>query len=79
MYSNIEAQVVIAKCKESKKIYGIRMEKTPWGWEYNWAFPISEKRAKAIATGAVVGGILSGEVGAAAGAIIANENAKQQQ
>lgn len=46
MYRNIEAQVAIAKCKESKKIYGVRMEKTPSGWEYNWAFPISEKRAK---------------------------------
>ena len=38
----------------------------------------SEKRAKAIATGAIVGGIVGGEVGAAAGAIIANDNAKQQ-
>lgn len=47
MYTNIEAQIAIAKCKESKKIYGVRMEKRPSGWEYTWAFPITEKRAKA--------------------------------
>ena len=47
MDSKIEAQVAIAKCKKSKKIYGVRMEKTSKWWEYNWAFPISEKRAKA--------------------------------
>ena len=47
MYTNIEAQVALAKCKEGKKIYGVRMEKKALGWEYNWAFVISEKRAKA--------------------------------
>lgn len=47
MYSNIEAQVALAKCKEGKKIYGVRLEKTSLGWKYNWAFPINEKRAKA--------------------------------
>ncbi len=46
MYSNIEAQVALAKCREGKKIYGVRMEKTSLGWKYDWAFTLSESRAK---------------------------------
>lgn len=47
MYSNIEAKVALSHCREGKKIYGVRMEKTPLGWKYNWAFKLSDKRAKA--------------------------------
>ncbi len=47
MYSNIEAQVALAKCREGKKMYGVRMEKTDEGWKYTWAFTVSEERAKA--------------------------------
>ncbi len=47
MYSNIEAQVALAKCREGKKIYGVRMEKTSQGWKYDWAFALSEGRANA--------------------------------
>jgi hypothetical protein len=46
MYSNIEAKVALAKCREGKKIYGVRMEKTQLGWKYNWAFELNEGRAK---------------------------------
>lgn len=46
MYSNIEAQVALARCKEGKKIYAVRMEKTTLGWKYDWAFALSEGRAK---------------------------------
>ena len=41
-----EARIALCKCKESKKTYGIRMEKTEWGWNCTWAFPISEASAK---------------------------------
>lgn len=47
MYTNIEAEVVLAKCREGKKIFGVRMEKTSLGWKYNWAFKIGDKRAGA--------------------------------
>ncbi len=46
MYSGIEAQVVLAKCRESKKTYAVRMEKDSFGWKYNWAFIPSEERIK---------------------------------
>lgn len=46
MYSNIEAQVALAKCREGKKIYGVRFEKTSLGWKYNWAFKLSDNRVK---------------------------------
>ncbi len=47
MYSNIEAKVALAKCREGRKAYGVRFEKTSIGWMYNWAFTLSEDRAKA--------------------------------
>ena len=45
MCTKVEAQVALSKCQEGKKIFGVRMEKTPIGWKYNWAFKISDKRA----------------------------------
>lgn len=47
MYPKIDATVVLAKCQEGKKTYGVRMEKTNLGWRYDWAFKISDQRAKA--------------------------------
>lgn len=41
-----EAVVIIAKCKESKKAYGIRVEKRGNDWYRTWAFKIGEKSAK---------------------------------
>lgn len=46
MYPKIEAKVALAKCRESKKIYGVRMEKTSLGWKYDWAFTLNDGRAK---------------------------------
>ena len=40
-----EARIALCKCKETKKIYGVRMEKAQEGWNCTWAFPISEKSA----------------------------------
>jgi hypothetical protein len=42
-----EAVVLIAKCGESHKSYGIRMEKTGADrWLTTWAFPIKDSSAK---------------------------------
>lgn len=46
MHTKIEAQVALCKCQEGRSIYGVRMEKTSLGWKYDWAFKISEGRAK---------------------------------
>ena len=42
-----EAVVLIAKCGERHKTYGMRMEKTERDrWRATWAFPIRESSAK---------------------------------
>jgi hypothetical protein len=42
-----EAVIALCKCKESKKLYGVRFEKTGVGtWQYTWAFPIKESTAQ---------------------------------
>lgn len=41
-----EARITLCKCKETKRIYGVRMEKAQGGWNYTWAFPISVDSAK---------------------------------
>lgn len=41
-----EARIALCKCKEAKKIYGVRMEKAAGGWISTWAFPISADSAK---------------------------------
>lgn len=41
-----EARIALCKCKEVKKIYGVRMERTSSGWKSTWAFPIKESSAK---------------------------------
>ena len=47
MSTKIQAEVILSKCREGKKIFGVRMENTSLGWKYNWAFKISDKRANA--------------------------------
>ena len=63
MYSNIEAKVALAHCREGKKIYGVRMEKTSLGWKYNWAFKLTDSRAKTEGYGStkIVGNIYPDE------------------
>lgn len=42
-----EARIALCKCSTSKKIYGIRMERTSCGWDRTWAYAIknfSEER-----------------------------------
>ena len=46
MMDMIEASVITAKCKESGKTYGIRVEKIDGDWIRTWAFPINENEAK---------------------------------
>lgn len=41
-----EARIAMCKCKETKKLYGVRMQREGSGWKYTWAFPIEEKSAK---------------------------------
>ena len=42
-----DAVVLIAKCGESQKTYGMRLEKTGHDrWLTTWAFPIKESSAK---------------------------------
>lgn len=42
-----EAVIVLCKCGEAHKSYGIRAEKiTPRHWEFTWAFPIKDASAK---------------------------------
>lgn len=41
-----EAKIALCKCKESKKIYGVRFERFQNAWKYTWAFPIKEQSAK---------------------------------
>ncbi len=42
----MEATVVMAKCKVSKKSFGIRAEKLKKSWIFTWAFNLSDKAAK---------------------------------
>lgn len=42
-----EAVVVMAKCSETKKFFGIRTEKNGVNsWVYTWSFPLKESAAK---------------------------------
>jgi len=47
MIEKQEAVVVLAKCSETHKTFGIRAEKKAANiWEFTWAFPIKESSAK---------------------------------
>ena len=41
-----EARVVLCKCKEGRKLFGLRVEECEDYWISNWAFPIKESSAK---------------------------------
>lgn len=41
-----EARIVLCKCQEGKKIFGIRVEQLEQNWKATWAFPIKEASAK---------------------------------
>lgn len=42
----MEATVIMAKCKVSKKGFGIRAQKQGSSWLFTWAFELSDKAAK---------------------------------
>lgn len=47
MSKTLEAVIVLAKCTQAHKTYGMRAEKTAsGGWLINWAFPIKDDVAK---------------------------------
>ncbi len=41
-----EARIALCMCTESRKVYGVRMEKAQEGWDCTWAFPISKDSAQ---------------------------------
>lgn len=41
-----EARIALCKCREGKKTYGVRFEKSVNSWKYTWAFTIKESAAK---------------------------------
>lgn len=55
-----EARIALCKCKEMRKVYGVRMEKAQDGWNCTWAFPISADTAKREGYDAT---ILKGSIG----------------
>lgn len=38
--------IILAKCERTHKFFGIRAEPTSSGWNFTWAFPISESAGK---------------------------------
>lgn len=41
----MKAEVILMKCPESRRIYGVRVEERGGDWFRTWAFPIDERRA----------------------------------
>ena len=41
-----EASVILAKCSQGQKLYGIRIEKREGDWIRTWAFPLKEEMAE---------------------------------
>lgn len=59
MIEQMEAHIALCKCKEGRRAYGVRFERTEEGWKYTWAFPIKEavvKREGYDETGILFGG-----------------------
>ena len=43
----VNARVILARCSQTQKLFGIRMEEKPSGiWEMDWAFKLDEERAQ---------------------------------
>lgn len=42
----MEANVILMKCPECDKIYGVRIEKYMNDWYRTWAFPLDSKKAE---------------------------------
>ena len=47
MNERLNAEVILCRCGQNKSVFGIRVEeKRHRVWEMNWAFALSEKRAR---------------------------------
>ncbi len=42
----VKANVILARCDENKKLYGIRIQEKNGDWIRTWAFPIKEEIAR---------------------------------
>ena len=45
MEEKMEAKVILMKCPETKKVYGVRIEKYEGDWYRTWAFPLDSRKA----------------------------------
>lgn len=45
MKTDTKAEVILMKCPETKRIYGVRVEEWQGDWFRTWAFPIEERKA----------------------------------
>jgi len=45
MAGPLNAKVIMARCSQSKKGYGIRIEQRGKDWVSTWAFPLDERKA----------------------------------
>ena len=46
MAGPLNAKVVMARCSQNKKSFGIRIEQRGRDWVRTWAFPIDERKAE---------------------------------
>jgi len=46
MAGPLNAKVIMARCSENKKSFGIRIEQRGRDWVRTWAFPMDERKAK---------------------------------
>ena len=45
MKTDTKAEVILMKCPETQKIYGVRVEEWQGDWFRTWAFPVDVKKA----------------------------------
>lgn len=59
----MNAVIALCKCSKTKKLYGIRFERTGKDWTFTWAFPIQEKVAlnEQYDKTRIVGNLIKGE------------------
>lgn len=56
------AQVILARCNRSKRLYGIRLqEERDKTWRFTWSYPIDESRAKSEGFDRSISNIMFGE------------------
>ena len=48
MKTDTKAEVILMKCPETQKIYGVRVEEWQGDWFRTWAFPVDVKKASFV-------------------------------